>query len=182
MAVPFLHSLKHYMKMRRSILAVPLLCAHAVSLLCALAVSAQIPAAATAPISPAQQRVALAQTAIEKNPEYPQHYNDLALALTRRARETADPAYYGRAEEALQKSFHLAPDNFEGQKIRVQILLGRHEFALGLELAKELNRRVGDDISVYGFIADAAIELGNYKEAEEARFGDDELSLRDNQP
>lgn len=135
-------------------------------LLLTLPAAAQTPAAAS--LSPAQQKIALAQAAIEKNPEYVEYHNELASALVRRARETADPVYYRQAEEVLQKSFRLAPDNFGAQKIRVQILLGKHEFAPALALAKELNGRLADDISVYGLIADAAIELGNYKEAEEA--------------
>lgn len=135
-------------------------------LLLTLAVPAQTPTAAA--LSPAQQKLALAQAGLEKNPEYVEYHNDLAAALTRRARETADPVYYRQAEEALQKSLRLAPDNFNAQKIRVQILLGKHEFTQALELAKELNTRLADDISVYGLIADAATELGNYREAEAA--------------
>ncbi len=146
----------------------PLITAGSFLLLLTLSVSAQTPIATLAPPSPAQQKIALAQTAIGKNPEYVEYHNELASALTRRAQETADPLYYRRAEEALQKSLRLAPDNYNGQKIQVQILPGKHEFAKALALAKKLNTRVPDDISVYGFIDDAAIELGDYKEAEDA--------------
>lgn len=148
--------------MNRSIPAVLLL------LLSGLAVCTQTAGATMAQLSPAQQQLAMAKAAVEKNPEYPLAYNDLASAFIRRARETANPIYYKQADEALQKSFRLAPDNFDGQKIRVQILLGRREFAQALKLAEELNGRVADDIAVYGMIADAAIELGNYKKAEES--------------
>ena len=134
-------------------------------LLSALAVFGQTPAEK---FSPAQQKIAWAEKAIEKNPERYQAYNDLALALARRARETSDSAYYAQAKEALKKSFRLVPDNFEGQKILVWILLGKHEFAQALEAARALNRRAPDDILVYGLLADANIELGNYKDAEEA--------------
>ncbi|MBI4484128.1 MAG: tetratricopeptide repeat protein [Acidobacteria bacterium] len=136
-----------------------------VALFSVLAVSGQTP---PAHLSPAQQKMAWAQKAIEENSERYQPHNDLALALSRRARETSDPAYYAQAEEALRNSFRLAPDNFEGQKVRAWILLGKHEFAQALEAAKALNRRAPDDILVYGLLADAHIELGNYQEAEEA--------------
>lgn len=79
-----------------------------------------------------------------------------------------DPAYYRRAEEKLKESFRLAPDNFDARKIAVEILLGKHEYASALKSAKELNARVADDIEVYGFVADAAIKLGRYDEAETA--------------
>lgn len=144
-----------------------LLPAASLLLLLALVVSAQTPTA-TVSLSPAQQKIALAQIAIKKSPEYAEYHNELASALVRRAQETADTVYYRQAEESLQKSFRLAPDNFNAEKIRVQILLGKREFVKALELAKELNGRMADDIPVYGFIADAAIELGKYKEAEEA--------------
>lgn len=90
------------------------------------------------------------------------------MALARRARETADPAKYDEAQEALARSFQLAPDNFEGLKIRAWLLLGKHEFGPALELAKALNQRVPDDTTVYGLLTDAHTELGNYQEAEES--------------
>jgi len=118
--------------------------------------------------SPAQQKIAWAQKAIEMTPNQPKPYNELALALARRARETSDVSYYAQAEVALEKSFQLAPDNLEGQKVRAWVLLGKHEFAKTLELAKALNKRTPDDVLIYGFLVDANNELGNYKDAEEA--------------
>ncbi|MBI2876952.1 MAG: tetratricopeptide repeat protein [Candidatus Tectomicrobia bacterium] len=118
--------------------------------------------------SPAEQKIAWARKAIEVNPERYEAYNDLALALARRARETSDPAYYDRAEEALQHSFRLSPDNLEGRKVRIWLLLGRHEFAQALEQARALNRQVPDDLLIYGFLTDAHVELGDYPEAEGA--------------
>ncbi len=138
--------------------------------LLALAASGQITAQtpAAGKLSPAQQKMAWAQAAIAKNPERYQAYNELALACARRARETSDVSYYAQAEAALEKSFKLAPDNLEGQKVRVWVLLGQHEFAKALEKAKALNKRTPDDVLIYGFLVDANIELGNYKQAEEA--------------
>ncbi len=121
-----------------------------------------------AQLTPAQQKIATAGKAIQKSPGKFQAYNDLAAALVRRARETSDSAYYERAQEALNKSLHLTPDNFEGLKIQVAILLGKHEYSQALEKARTLNRRTPDDVLVYGYVADAASELGNYEEAEKA--------------
>src|SRR5882724_3111572 len=118
--------------------------------------------------SPAEQSMAQAGKLIEKNPNDFEAYNSLALAFSRRARETSNVAFYREGEEALQKSFAISPDNFDGQRIRVWQLLGKHEFAAALEAAKELNRKLPDDVMVYGFLTDANVELGNYKEAETA--------------
>jgi tetratricopeptide (TPR) repeat protein len=118
--------------------------------------------------SPAEQKIAWARQAIQKNPDRHQPYNELAMALARRARETSDVSYYVQADAALAKSFQLSPENLEGEKVRAWVLLGKHEFAAALELAKALNKRTPDDVLIYGFLADANIELGNYKEAEDA--------------
>lgn len=123
--------------------------------------------AAPAP-GPAEARIEAARKRIAADPDSFTHWNSLALALAQRARETSDPSYYDRSLEALKRSFQLAPGNFEGEKIRVWALLGRHEFAAALELARALNRKAPDDVQVYGFLADAQIELGQYAEAEKA--------------
>jgi tetratricopeptide (TPR) repeat protein len=118
--------------------------------------------------SPAEQAIAAAQKVVTARPDYPGGYNQLALAYARRARETADTTFYSRAEEAIARSLELAPENFEARKVRAWVLLGKHEFRQALDLAQALNKQMPDDLLVYGFLTDANIELGNYKEAEEA--------------
>lgn len=118
--------------------------------------------------SPAQRAIAGAEQAIAKEPGKHGHHDALALALARRARETADTDFYAQAERAIAKSLELNPNGFEALKVRCWVLLGRHEFAQALELAKQLQKRAADDVMVYGFLTDAHVELGNYKEAEEA--------------
>jgi tetratricopeptide (TPR) repeat protein len=119
------------------------------------------------PLSPAQQRIATAERALAVK-KTADGYNELALAFARRARETADGTYYDRADQAIDASLQQAPDNLEALKMRVWVLLGRHEFARALDLARALNKRNADDLLIYGFLTDANVELGRYKEAEEA--------------
>jgi tetratricopeptide (TPR) repeat protein len=125
-------------------------------------------APAEAKLSPAERSMAQARKLIERNPRDFEAYNALALALSRRARETSDVKFYALAEETLQKSFAVAPDNFDGQRIQVWLLLGKHEFAAALDTAKKLNQKMPDDVMLYGFLTDANVELGNYKDAETA--------------
>ena len=130
---------------------------------------AQTPGASSGQkLSPAERSMAQARKLIEKNPNNFEAYNALALAFSRRARETSNVGFYTQGEEALKKSFAISPDNFDGASIRVGLLLGKHEFAASLEAAKELNRKLPDDVMLYGFLTDANVELGNYKEAETA--------------
>lgn len=134
-----------------------------------VSVVAQAGAAETnAKVSPAEQSMAQAHRLIDKNPKNYEAYNALALALSRRARETSDVKFYAEAEETLKKSFEISPDNFDGKRINVWLLLGKHEFAAARGEALVLNKRMPDDVMVYGFLTDANVELGNYDEAEKA--------------
>jgi tetratricopeptide (TPR) repeat protein len=119
-------------------------------------------------LSPAERSMAQAKRLIEKNPRNFEAYNALALAFSRRARETSNVKFYAQAEETLKTSFEISPHNFDGEKIHVWLLLGRHEFAAAREEARKLNKKMPDDVMVYGFLTDANIEVGNYKEAEDS--------------
>jgi len=138
-------------------------------LMAALGAAAQTTTlSADAKLSPAERSMAQASRLIEKNPKNFEAYNALALALSRRARETSDVSFYAQAEETLKKSFEISPGNFDGERIHVWLLLGKHEFAAAREEARTLNKKMPDDVMVYGFLTDANIELGNYKEAEDS--------------
>ncbi len=117
-------------------------------------------------LSPAEQNILGARQAIAEKPFQYTGYNLLATALVRRAQETSDAGFYAQAEDAVKKSLELAPDNFDAEKIRASILLGEHNYRVALEAAKALNKRVPDDVMVYGLLTDANVELGNYKDAE----------------
>jgi tetratricopeptide (TPR) repeat protein len=119
-------------------------------------------------LSPAQQAIEQAQKLIDKNGKDNEAYNALALALARRARETSDPNFYLQGEEALQKSFAISPNNYDGKRIQVWLLLGKHEFAEALAAAKPLNKKMPDDVMVWGFMTDANVELGDYSDAEKS--------------
>ena len=118
--------------------------------------------------SPAERRIAAARRLIESEPQNAGGYAALATALARRARETSDPDFYRRAEEAVSKALELEPGHFEARKTRVRILLGKHEFAAALNAAQALNTEVPDDVLVYGYLVDAYVELGRYDAAEKA--------------
>jgi tetratricopeptide (TPR) repeat protein len=136
--------------------------------LASAAAFAQREAKQEARLSPAEQSMAQAQRMIDRDGKDFEAYNALALALARRARETSDPNYYAQGEQVLQKSFAISPANYDGERIHVWLLLGKHEFAAALEEATKLNKRMPDDVMVWGFLTDANVELGNYRTAEQA--------------
>lgn len=131
---------------------------------------AQLPPAQTDPIamSPADQRIAFINKEIKKNPAKSNVYTELAIALLRRERETSDKALFDQAQAALDKSFSLAPEDLEAQKVEAALLIARHEYARALSLAQAINKKVPDDVMTYGYIADADIALGDYPDAEKA--------------
>jgi tetratricopeptide (TPR) repeat protein len=145
-----------------------------ISLLCTIMIAAAFAAAqdttsvATAGLSPAEQSIAEARTAISEKPAEYAGYNLLAAALVRRAQETSSVAFYSQAEDVVKKSLELAPNNFDGEKVQVSILLGEHQYQAALEGAKALNQRMPDDVMVYGLLTDANVALGNYKDAEDS--------------
>jgi tetratricopeptide (TPR) repeat protein len=122
----------------------------------------------TESLTPAQQKIELARKRIAGNPARFEGHNDLAMALARRARETADPGFYVQAANALAESRRLSPGNLDADKVEAWVLLGQHEFGKALDKAKAINRRVPDDLMTYGMLVDAYVELGRYAEAEEA--------------
>lgn len=125
-------------------------------------------ATASAEATPAETKIKAARASIAATPENYQPHNELAMALARRARESGNPEFYDEATTSLNESFRLAPENLEGRRIEVWLLLGKHQFAQALDKARALNKSVPDDTMGYALLADAAIETGHYEEAEKA--------------
>jgi tetratricopeptide (TPR) repeat protein len=118
--------------------------------------------------TPAEQKIAQARSAIEKNPQRYEAYAQLAMALAQRARESSDTVYYKQAENALAESFKLAPENLEARRTQIWVMLGKHEFADALKSAQALNQKIPDDLQTNAYLTDANIELGNYADAEKS--------------
>ena len=100
------------------------------------------------------------------DPRAAQSYIEKAYSLCQRARDAEKPALYTEASGALDRALELSPANYEALKLRVVVLLGLHDFSEALRHAKELNKKVPDDISVWGYMVDANMALGEYDEAE----------------
>ncbi len=126
------------------------------------------PATSTHAATPAQRAQSRAAAAAQKSPDSPRPLEALAMAHSKRGRETAEPEHYERALEVAAKGLEIHPDDLGLQRARVWALLGLHRFAEALPLAQDLNRRVPDDLTTYALLADALVELGRYEEAEGA--------------
>lgn len=122
-------------------------------------------AASMRPFGGVDADVANARALADDTPNDPEACSALGFAYLQQARETADPASYGRADEAFQKALDLDDASVNALIGMGTLALARHEFADALELgtrAMELNPTIP---RVYGVIGDAQVELGRYEEA-----------------
>jgi tetratricopeptide (TPR) repeat protein len=116
--------------------------------------------------TPAQQRIVAARQQIAAQPRQAEPYNNLALALLARSRETGSDEYDRQAADAIAGGFTVAPQDFSLRKTHIALLLDQRVFAQALQEAIDLNLRSPDDATVRGYIAQADIGLGKYEDAE----------------
>ena len=107
------------------------------------------------------------QDRIRTNPNDWQAYSQLGLAYLQKARETGDPTYYQRTEEALDKALTFEPADYASISAKGALALARHEFLSALEWGGRAVQINPDRTYAYGVLADAQIELGRYAEAVE---------------
>jgi tetratricopeptide (TPR) repeat protein len=93
----------------------------------------------------------------------------LGSAYLERARVTADPAYYPKAEGALRRSLELRPADNTGALTGLGALANaRHDFAAARTLAQQALRDNPYHADAFGVLADAQTQLGNAAAATEA--------------
>jgi tetratricopeptide (TPR) repeat protein len=107
------------------------------------------------------------QTQLRAQPNDWQSYSQLGLAYLQRARETGDPTYYQKTEEALDKALSFQPDDYASISAKGALALARHDFASALDWGERAKQINPNRTFAYGVIADAQIELGRYDEAVE---------------
>jgi tetratricopeptide (TPR) repeat protein len=111
-----------------------------------------------AAIARLEQRIASA-------PEDAEGLTLLGLAYQQRARETGDPSFYPRSQEALDRSIALVPANDLALTGLAILAATRHRFEESGKLAEralDLNPYSAEALGVLG---DSLVELGRYDEA-----------------
>jgi len=86
-----------------------------------------------------------------------------ALAALERARETGDPAWHTRAEDAARRALAADPRSFAAMDALGSLALTRHRFAEALEWSARSLAVAPTRVTPVGIRADALIELGRYE-------------------
>ena len=118
----------------------------------------------TAP--PVSREVDGLQATLRADPEDPAAWAALGLAYVQQARLTADPGFYGRAEQAVATSRRLRPTGNAPALIgAASLAAGRHDFVEALQLVDQALALNAYDATAHGIRTDALTELGRYDEA-----------------
>ena len=105
------------------------------------------------------------QDQLRSNPNNWQTYSQLGLAYLQKARETGDPSYYQKTEQALDRALSLQPDDYVSISAKGTLTSARHDFSAALQWGERARQINPDRPYAYGVIADAQIEMGRYSEA-----------------
>ncbi len=113
------------------------------------------------------EQIQTLQGHIRTNPKDWSSYSQLGLAYLQKARETGDPSYYQKTEEALNIAHENQANDYVTISAMGALALARHQFHSALEWGEQARQLNPTRTYAYGILADAHIELGQYDEAVE---------------
>jgi tetratricopeptide (TPR) repeat protein len=108
------------------------------------------------------------QARLQRQPDDAPAYAQLASLYLQKARETGDPAYYGKAEGAIQEVARRNPDDPLVLVMGGTLQLARHDFQGALRSGERAVAVGPRSAAAHGVVGDAALELGQYERAVEA--------------
>jgi tetratricopeptide (TPR) repeat protein len=123
-------------------------------------------AAAAAPADHLATAIARAQERLRRLPGDHETWAALGLAYVERARVTADPGLYPKAEGALRRSLRVRPGENPAALVGLGALANaRHDFAAARTFATGALRADPYSADAYGVLADAQTQLGDARAA-----------------
>ena len=94
-------------------------------------------------------------------------YSRLGLAYLQKVRETGDPSYYPKIEQAFAKTLANNPGDYAALCGMGALTLARHQFQSALDWGERARNINPSNAYAYGIITDAHVELGQYPQAVE---------------
>jgi tetratricopeptide (TPR) repeat protein len=132
-------------------------------------VADDLPAAAAAPADRLGTAITVAQQRLHTVPGDYVTWAELGSAYIEKARVSADPGYYSKAEGALRRSLQLRPHDNATALIGLGALANaRHDFAHARDLADQALHIDSYSADAYGVLADAHTQLGQPAAATDA--------------
>jgi tetratricopeptide (TPR) repeat protein len=126
-------------------------------------------APSVAAADPLTTAIAAAQERLADVPGDWRTWAEVGAAYVEQARVTGDPSYYGKAQEALDRSLQLRPDDNDGALTGLGALANaRHRFADAERLADRALALNAYSATAWGVLADARTQLGDYAGASSA--------------
>lgn len=125
-------------------------------------VAAQEPVLAAVDPDGLADGIAQAQQRLEEVPGDWDTWAALGIAQVEQARVTADPAWYPRAEGALETSLELRPDNDDAMAGMGALANARHDFEAAERWADQALEVNPSSATAWGILTDARIQLGDY--------------------
>ena len=93
-------------------------------------------------------------------------WSSLGAVYLRQASTTADPAFYGKAEQAFDQSLQEHPEGNDAALVgQAALAAARHDFTAARDLAERAIAINDHSATAHGVLTDALIELGDYEEA-----------------
>jgi tetratricopeptide (TPR) repeat protein len=110
----------------------------------------------------AEGTIARAHAALAEDPADATALSALAEASLVRARETGDPSWHTRAEQAARKALAADPRRFTAMDALGSLALTRHRFEEALSWSRRSLAVAAGRVAPIAIAADAQIELGRY--------------------
>jgi tetratricopeptide (TPR) repeat protein len=141
-----------------------------------LSVAALVPPAAQDPAAVAgngtstlDRRISAMRAKLARHEQDPRTWAELGTAYVEKARITANPAYYPKAEGALRTSLTQQPDaNGPALTGMGALANARHDFAAARSYGEQARTVLPYTAEVYGVLADAYTQLGDTSSATDA--------------
>jgi tetratricopeptide (TPR) repeat protein len=109
--------------------------------------------------------VATLQEFVRQRPDEARGYALLGAAYLQKARETADPAYYTKADATLTRAIDLNGEDADALTSLGELALARHQFAEAIRWGERSLAINPYKARTLGVIGDGQVELGRYDEA-----------------